>query len=324
MNIQGLSSNWKKLQDQMKKESLQTQSSTSKPESTKRKRTSTQPTKPSKKSRQSPSFSPVVNVQGKILAQTKMGATQSSEIDKVARPEILPSLSLWTQTEPICSDDLAAAYKLSSRTPFTLHHPTDKVNAGQTPDLELGKYVAIDCEMVGIGPSRESALARISMVDFHGRQIYDSYVRPKGKVTDWRTPVSGIEPRHMKIARTFAQVQAEVAAILQGRILVGHDLSHDLGALELRHPVKDIRDTAKSPQFRKYGNGRKPALRVLSQALLHVEIQSGAHSSVEDARVTMEIFRRYKTGFDADNASRFAIREKRSVGGGNGKKKSKR
>jgi hypothetical protein len=84
---------------------------------------------------------------------------------------------------------------------------------------EVGKYVAIDCEMVGVGPEpdRESSLARVSAVNYDGEQVYDSYVKQKEAVTDWRTHVSGILPQHMVEARTFEQVQGDIAALLSSR-----------------------------------------------------------------------------------------------------------
>lgn len=307
----GLSSNWKKLQAQMKAGSQPTptpsRSTQSSPPTKKRKNSeSAQPSgRLSKQAKKTGSFlgvSSSTNTQKpKPRSPRTMGSVQSQPVT----PGSAISPALWSQKSKVNSDDLAAAYRLSSGKDFQLHHPTDKENAGLTPDLSLGKYIAVDCEMVGVGSSKESALARLSIVDFHGRQIYDSYVKPKGRITDWRTSVSGIEPRHIRMARSFDEVQAAAAEILKGRILIGHDLGHDLGALELSHPAKDIRDTAKTPQFKKYGNGRKPALRNLAKQLLNVEIQSGAHSSVEDARVTMELFRRHKPGFDADIASRY-------------------
>jgi RNA exonuclease 4 len=36
-----------------------------------------------------------------------------------------------------------------------------------------------------------------------------------------------------------------VAELLDGRVLVGHNLTKDLAVLMLSHPRKDIRDTAK-------------------------------------------------------------------------------
>lgn len=92
-----------------------------------------------------------------------------------------------------------------------------------------GKYVALDCEMVGIGAGGiESALARVSLVDYHGRVLLDAFVRPREQVTDWRTHVSGVRETDMKNALTFEDVQRQVSKLLDGRILVGHALSNDL------------------------------------------------------------------------------------------------
>ncbi|KAG7119038.1 RNA exonuclease 4 like protein [Verticillium longisporum] len=235
----------------------------------------------------------------------RMGAAQSSKVADPARTGPSPSLAAWAAENDVSAESLAEAYGLGLPGNAMLAEP-EKENAGRTPGLDVGKYVALDCEMVGVGEGGyESVLARVSLVDFHGRQVYDSFVRPREKVTDWRTAVSGIAPRKMRLAREFEDVQAEVAELLQDRILIPV-LQF---VLELRdqltHSIKDIRDTSKFPGFRRYGNGKKPALRKLAEEILKVEIQQGAHSSVEDAKVTMALFRRHKPAFDVDNTNRF-------------------
>lgn len=177
-------------------------------------------------------------------------------------------------------------------------------NEGLAQGVEVGKYVAIDCEMVGVGPNpdKESALARVSAVNFNGDQVYDSYVRPKEEVTDWRTHVSGIQPKHMVNARSFEKVQKDIAELLDGRVLVGHAIRNDLQALLLSHPKRDIRDTAKHQPFRRYAGGGTPKLKVLASAILGISIQSGEHSSVEDARACMLIFRREKDCFEKEHS----------------------
>ncbi|KAJ3476348.1 hypothetical protein NLG97_g9158 [Lecanicillium saksenae] len=179
--------------------------------------------------------------------------------------------------------------------------------------------------MVGVGPGGyESALARVSIVDFHGRQVYDSYVRPRERVTDWRTAVSGVSPKEMRFARDFAEAQKDVAELLDGRILIGHDVRHDLEALKLSHPPRDVRDTSKHGGFKRHANGRKPALRILAQTLLNVDIQGGAHSSLEDARVTMLLFRKNKSEFDVDHANRYTPKPTGASGGSHAKKAKKK
>lgn len=175
---------------------------------------------------------------------------------------------------------------------------------------EIGKYLAIDCEMVGVGPNpdADSALARVSIVNWNGDQVYDSFVRPKEKVTDWRTHVSGVSPKDMVNARSLEEVQKDVAEIIEGKILVGHAVRNDLEALLLSHPKRDIRDTSKHPPYRKLTGGSSPPLRVLAAELLGLKIQEGAHSSVEDARATMLLFRRDKEAFDREHAKKWPVR----------------
>jgi RNA exonuclease 4 len=44
--------------------------------------------------------------------------------------------------------------------------------------------LALDCEMVGVGPQGErSALARCSIVNIRGEIVYDKYIKPLEKVT---------------------------------------------------------------------------------------------------------------------------------------------
>jgi RNA exonuclease 4 len=179
--------------------------------------------------------------------------------------------------------------------------------------------------MVGVGDGGYGdSLARVSVVDFHGKQVYDSFVKPRERVVDWRTHVSGVAPKHMATARTFDDAQGQVAELLKGRIIVGHDVKHDLRVLELDHPSKMIRDTAKFSGFKKYGNGPKPALRVLAKEILGVEIQTGQHSSIEDARVAMLLFRKHKPAFDVEHANRYPDEAKPKPKKANKAKKTKR
>lgn len=165
--------------------------------------------------------------------------------------------------------------------------------------------------MVGVGPNpdQDSALARASIVNYDGDQVYDSYVQPKEQVTDWRTPWSGITSKHMLVARSFEEVQKDIARLLEGKILVGHAVSNDLAALYLSHPKRDIRDTSKHPPFRRISAGGGPKLKLLASEFLGIEIQGGAHSSVEDARACMLLFQREKDAFEKEHAKKWPIQQ---------------
>ncbi|CAI4757354.1 AVB_G0047910.mRNA.1.CDS.1 [Saccharomyces cerevisiae] len=172
---------------------------------------------------------------------------------------------------------------------------------------EIGKYIAMDCEFVGVGPEgKESALARISIVNYFGHVVLDEFVKPREKVVEWRTWVSGIKPEHMKNAITFKEAQEKTADILEGRILVGHALKHDLEALMLSHPKSLLRDTSRHLPFRKlYAKGKTPSLKKLTKEVLKISIQEGEHSSVEDARATMLLYKKEKTEFEKIHRNTF-------------------
>ncbi|KAM9816963.1 RNA exonuclease 4 [Neosynchiropus ocellatus] len=165
----------------------------------------------------------------------------------------------------------------------------------------ITRAVAIDCEMVGVGPEgQESILARVSLVNQFGKCLYDKYVKPTEKVTDYRTAVSGIRPQDIKDGEDMKTVQQEVAEILKGRIVVGHAIHNDLKILLLDHPKKHIRDTQKYKPFRKTVKTKRPSLKLLCKEILNVRVQQGEHSSVQDAQATMRLYTMVKKQWEAD------------------------
>ncbi|KZS03954.1 putative RNA exonuclease 4 [Daphnia magna] len=186
---------------------------------------------------------------------------------------------------------------------------------------ELTKVLALDCEMVGIGnEGKESALARVSIVNQHGECIYDKFVLPGEEVTDYRTSFSGIRPHNLKNAIQLGIVCHEVAEILKGRILIGHGLNHDLEVLMIKHPKSNIRDTSRFKVFRSVVNGATPSLKRLAQQFLGIEIQTGEHSSVQDAQAALRLYTMFHQQWEADLIARRAERNSKIV---KGKKSSK-
>ena len=325
-----LSSNWKKLQAKLQAEKKPTDSSATKSTSStsngiKRKR-------PIDKN-SSTSKPPTRYIKAKLTGDNtsalgkkrKMGSYMSAAAEAEA-PATKSHASLTTDHD-IPAADLAAAYGSShshARSAAANANAmfADTINGGLHPTHRAGKYLALDCEMVGTGPPPHSddLLARVSLVNFHGEQIYDSYVQPPGKarVEDYRTHVSGVTKWHLRpdYARPFADVQREVADLLHDKILVGHALKKDMEALQLTHPKRDVRDTSRYAPFRVESKGKPPALRNLARSELGLTIQTGEHSSVEDARATMALFRKEKQGFEEDNRRVFGTKRRVPLGKG--------
>ena len=166
--------------------------------------------------------------------------------------------------------------------------------------LELqSQILAMDCEMVGVGmDGLDSALARVTILDFYGDIVYDHYVRPDRKVTDYRTFVSGIREEDLDHAIDLATCRTQVSALLAEHVLVGHALKNDLQALGIRHPWQQTRDTAKYEPFMKTrfdGDVLWPKkLRELVDEHLDYHIQhcGQPHSPFEDAKAALDLYKK--------------------------------
>ena len=89
---------------------------------------------------------------------------------------------------------------------------------------EQAKYVALDCEMVGVGMrGTKSSLARVTLVNWTGDVIYDEFIQQEEIVTDYRTFVSGITAEDIENADlTRHECRDEVSKLIDGKIVIGH------------------------------------------------------------------------------------------------------
>mmetsp|Transcript_48856 Transcript_48856/g.110878 ORF Transcript_48856/g.110878 Transcript_48856/m.110878 type:complete len:282 (-) Transcript_48856:19-864(-) len=161
---------------------------------------------------------------------------------------------------------------------------------------EKEQYIGLDCEMVGTGEDgQQSVLARACLVDFDGNIVYDAFVKVDQRVTDFRTQYSGVRPSDLKSgkATTFKECVSKVAALVKGKVLVGHALQNDLKVLMLTHPRHAIRDTARYRPMMRYQRGkfRPRKLKELAKENLGLEIQGGEHTPDEDANAAMLLYR---------------------------------
>jgi len=206
-------------------------------------------------------------------------------------------------------EDVDATRSARATRDATTPRPTGR-NAAVTAVL------ALDCEMVGVGADgKRSILARATVVNEDGNVIMDDYVVPTERVTDHRTAVSGVRARDLTAANgavAFERVQRRMSELLEGRILVGHSLRNDMRVLMLDHPRRDTRDTSLyrpltrplRPEERcvpgaPRGRGCR-ALRDLARQHLGLEIQQGEHSSVDDARAALALYKKFAKRWESE------------------------
>lgn len=239
----------------------------------------------------------------KVLDAAPAGPSTSSVVPPQARPLRAKKGS-----------DTDVAYLRSMILGHTLPTPSSST-AHVVSDAKIGKYIALDCEMVGVGPATtdertgkiitESTLARVSLVNYHGETVLDAFVKQKERVTDYRTHVSGVRPEDLvgPNALTLEDVQKKVADILKGRILIGHAVFNDLKvsfesatgvglvgsdltalqALLLKHSSLETKDTQKNAAIRAAYKTNRPGLRTIIKKEFDLDIQEGEHSSVSIA-----------------------------------------
>ncbi|KAL8954794.1 MAG: hypothetical protein Q9183_006929 [Haloplaca sp. 2 TL-2023] len=149
----------------------------------------------------------------------------------------------------------------------------------------------MDCEMCTV-EGGDSALTRISLVDWDGAVVMDSLVKPAKPIIDYLTRFSGMTAELLNpITTTLTDIQTQLLSILTPTtILIGHSLDSDLSALKLTHPF--IIDTSILYQHPR-GPPLKSSLKWLAQKYLCREIQKGhgthGHDSIEDSRACLDL-----------------------------------
>ncbi|XP_071924075.1 RNA exonuclease 4-like isoform X3 [Coffea arabica] len=165
--------------------------------------------------------------------------------------------------------------------------------------------IALDCEMVGGGSNGSLDLcARVCLVDEYEKILFHTYVLPQIPVTDYRFEVTGIKEEHLKGAMPLKEVQDQILQILcngesvkslwcsggQAKVLVGHNLEHDLDCLRMNYPDHLLRDTAKYHPLMKT-NLVSHSLKYLTKTFLGYDIQIGARDPYEDCVSVMRLYK---------------------------------
>lgn len=167
------------------------------------------------------------------------------------------------------------------------------------------QFVALDCEMVGVGPhGSKSSLARVTIINFHGQVLLDQHIRQNQPVTDYRTFVSGITKEDLdKATMTPERCRAKVLRLLHNRILVGHALKNDLEVLGIEHPWWMMRDTAMYEPFMNLRGGAywPQKLKHLAKQHLKYDIQvvGRPHSPYEDAWAALKLYKHVQTNWES-------------------------
>ncbi|KAF8588499.1 hypothetical protein K439DRAFT_638068 [Ramaria rubella] len=164
-------------------------------------------------------------------------------------------------------------------------------------------FVTLSTLCVGTGSGGSTnMLARVTIIDFHGHTLMDTFVLPTMTVVDYRTASTGINADHLSSssAMNFSKVQRHVAEMIRGRVLIGYCLWSDLSVLGITHPAAMTRDVALFMPFRAALGKPKQifGLPTLVYHLMRRQIQMGRLDSLENARAALDLYRSHSVNWE--------------------------
>lgn len=169
--------------------------------------------------------------------------------------------------------------------------PDPKDHQKETP------VIAIDCEMV-ICEDQQRHLARVSIVNYNRHVLFDEYIKPTMKITNYLKEVTNLDSIKIGRAMPLSFYKEKLEGIFKDKKIVGHTLESDFKALNFDIREYRVRDIS---EFSFFKNGKfKESLKNLTSKFLKLGIQGGSHSSVEDARAALELYKLYQKEIDRE------------------------
>ncbi|PWY70997.1 hypothetical protein BO70DRAFT_321589 [Aspergillus heteromorphus CBS 117.55] len=181
-------------------------------------------------------------------------------------------------------------------------------------DLEKAEIdVKADGSQEIVRPSK-SGLARVSVLRGSGVQegvpFIDDYITIKEPIVDYVTQYSGIKPgdldprlsQHNLVPLKVAYKKLWLLLNL-GCVFVGHGLASDFRKVNMQVPKNQTVDT--QYLFFQFGKNRRLSLRYLAWAVFKEYIQeepaddNQGHDSIEDARMALRLWKKFKEYEDA-------------------------
>lgn len=144
----------------------------------------------------------------------------------------------------------------------------------QTKDLHKDKVdvFSLDCEFCQTESGNQ--LARISVVNYDGKVVYDEVVKPKDEITNYATRYSGMTKEVLdKATTTEDDVRDKLKLLISASdIVVGHSLLSDFNVLKMVHgKVVDTCVIYDHHRKKPY----KASLKWLCETYLNRQIQQG-------------------------------------------------
>ncbi|PPQ63532.1 hypothetical protein CVT24_004760 [Panaeolus cyanescens] len=89
---------------------------------------------------------------------------------------------------------------------------------------------------------KEAMAARVSICDYYGAVLFDTYVHPRKLVLDYRAQETGLNYNYLCGGLKYPEVQKQVSNIIENKVLIGHRIwiFLSVGVIRLSVVGKDI------------------------------------------------------------------------------------
>ncbi|KAN0009292.1 hypothetical protein ACTFIU_006571 [Dictyostelium citrinum] len=156
---------------------------------------------------------------------------------------------------------------------------------------ESSKFFSIDCKIIEI-EGNKGTLGKVCIANQNGQIVYEKIVKPMDKIVDFRTKFTGLTRDKVQREGTdFLQVQKEVEKILRHKILVGHDLVHDLKNLKLAHKKKLLRDATQFTKFFNPDTNSEDSLKSIAKRELNFSPDNWEPSGKRDTIINVILYK---------------------------------
>lgn len=187
--------------------------------------------------------------------------------------------------------------------------PLDRV---ETIDdvLKRGDYVILDTETTDRDGSE---IIQIAIISSKGDELLNTFVKPKGEITQGAIGVHGITPEMVKLQPTFPELLPQLKETLIGKDIIVYNAKFDRGALHRSAEAWGIDKTdwkeiagwhcameRFAEIYGQWNDWRKSyTWKKLSEAAAYYGLSAaGAHDALADCRITLAVCQKMvETGF---------------------------
>ncbi len=164
--------------------------------------------------------------------------------------------------------------------------------------VESVPFLVFDVETTGLRPDLGDKVIEIALQRIQAgcEPVQVSYVLNPGRpVSDEIYTLTGISPEEVVAAKPFADVRAEIRALLEGAVLVAHNAPFDLGFLAAefaghgeKPPIQPVIDTLALAKGRfKFPNNKLTTIA----GELGLVVRSDAHRAFADVDMTAQVLK---------------------------------